>query len=52
MAALIGMKRSWFQNEARLPHYDLTPPRRAAAVSAGAREVTRRELVDFMRTRT
>lgn len=52
MADRIGMKRSWFQNESKLPHYDVTPSRRAAAVAAGAKEVTRRELVDFMRARS
>ena len=30
MAVQIGMKREWFQNKPRLPHYDLTPRRRRA----------------------
>ena len=38
MAAKIGLKREWFQDKGRFPHYDLTPNKRAAAVRAGARE--------------
>lgn len=49
-ATKIGMKRAWFQAEDRLPHYDLTPKRREHAVLLGAREVSRRELVEFMRS--
>jgi hypothetical protein len=48
-ASKLGMKRSWFQNDPRLPHYDLTPERRAHAVVLGAQEVTRRELAHFMK---
>ena len=38
LAARIGMKRSWFQAppKSSKPHYDLTPPRREAAIRAGA----------------
>lgn len=42
-AAKIGMKREWFQEHRLLPHYDLTPKRRAAAIAAGAVEVSARE---------
>lgn len=42
MADRIGMRRAWFQDHGRLPHYDLVPPRRAAAVAAGAIELDRR----------
>lgn len=35
MAAKIGLKREWFQ-DSRLPHYDLTPARRSAALRHGA----------------
>ena len=41
-AAKIGMKRAWFQPHALLPHYDLTPFRRQAAINAGAIEITHR----------
>lgn len=48
-AKRIGMKREWFQNDSRLPHYDLTVNRRALAVKLGAIEVDRRQFVDKMR---
>jgi hypothetical protein len=38
MADKIGMKRSWFQNKTRLPHYDLTVSKRRLAVKHGAIE--------------
>ena len=47
----IGMKIEWFQDHSKLPHYDLTAARRARAIKMGAQEVTRRELVLFMRNR-
>lgn len=42
-AARIGLKRAWFQDHASLPHYDLTPAKRALAVRLGAVEVKARE---------
>lgn len=36
LAARIGMRRDWFQDHSRAPHYDLTPARRVRALSAGA----------------
>jgi hypothetical protein len=45
VARQIGMHRSWFQDHSWLPHYDLVPPRRAAAVVAGAVELDRRAAV-------
>jgi hypothetical protein len=48
-AARLGMKRAWFQDDRRLPHYDLTPARRQEAVRLGAMEMTRRETGEFMR---
>ena len=41
-AAKLGLKRAWFQDDPRLPHYDLSPGRRRAAVALGAFEVDRR----------
>jgi hypothetical protein len=35
-AATLGMRRSWFQEHALAPHYDLTAPRRAKALKLGA----------------
>ncbi|MCX7934071.1 MAG: DUF4031 domain-containing protein [Planctomycetota bacterium] len=45
MAARIGLRREWFQNRAGFPHYDLLPPRRAAALRLGAVE---RSLADWL----
>lgn len=47
-AASIGMKRQWFQTGS-IPHYDLTGPKRQAAVSAGAIELDRRQIVYWIR---
>ena len=35
-AAKIGMRRSWFQDRPRFPHYDLTMRRRDVALQSGA----------------
>jgi hypothetical protein len=43
MAAKIGMRRAWFQDHPSLPHYDLTPKRREAALAAGAVFIPGRE---------
>lgn len=43
-AKRIGLKRSWFQNKLRLPHYDLRPSMRERAIQAGAIEVSGVEL--------
>jgi hypothetical protein len=51
MALSIGMKRAWFQDKEKLPHYDLVPSRRKQAVNAGAIEHTREQMVQFMRSR-
>lgn len=51
LAARIGMKRAWFQDHRLAPHYDLTPNRRAAAVTAGAIEVDRHQAVMIWRAR-
>lgn len=47
LASTIGLKRSYFQNHAFYPHYDLTPSKRRLAISKGAVEISnleRREL--------
>lgn len=50
LAARIGMKRSWFQGKpGKMPHYDLVPTRRAAALRAGATEASREKLVECIR---
>jgi hypothetical protein len=48
LAEKIGMKRRWHQ-ATRIPHYDLTPLRRNAAIAAGALEVDRRQAVKIWR---
>jgi hypothetical protein len=45
MAAQIGLPRSGFQNKPRLPHYDLDPAARLAALQHGAQAVSSREMV-------
>lgn len=47
-AKRLALKRSWFQHHLRVPHYDLTPARRARAVLLGASETTAR---DWLRRR-
>jgi hypothetical protein len=51
MAARIGLKRQWYQSpdKASFPHYDLSLSRRAFALSAGAKELTRQELSAYMK---
>ncbi len=44
-AARLGMPRRAFQDHRLVPHYDLTPEKRALAVQLGAREITSSELV-------
>lgn len=46
-AAVLGLKREWFQNK-RIPHYDLTPNKRRLAVKLGA-EVDAEKLVKLLR---
>lgn len=50
-AERIGMKRAWFQQSRVSPHYDLTPSRRALAVSLGAIQLGRREACTVWRAR-
>jgi hypothetical protein len=49
MAESIGLKREWFQNHGRTPHYDVCQAKRKQAVNCGAIEVGRRDLVALMR---
>jgi hypothetical protein len=43
MAKKIGLKKSWFQNHEKLPHYDLTPRRRLLAIYNGAEQRSLKE---------
>lgn len=41
----MGLKHSWYQDNGRHPHYDLTTPAaKLRAIGFGAKPVTRREL--------
>lgn len=43
-AAAIGLKRNWFQDHPKVPHYDLRPGKRSMALTQGATPVTSKEL--------
>lgn len=45
MAAAIGIKREWFQNDPWHPHYDISKGKKALALQMGAMEVNDRELI-------
>ena len=49
-AEKLGMKRSWFQ-KGRTNHYDLMEARRDLAVQLGAKELTRRELGEWIKAK-
>lgn len=51
LAKSIGLKREWFQNVSRFPHYDLIRKKRALAVSNGAQEVDTHFVFNFVRER-
>lgn len=49
MADRLGLQRAWLQKAGTyLEHYDVSTSKRAAAVRAGAVQVSRRELVRMM----
>jgi hypothetical protein len=49
-AARIGLRRAWFQNKpGKMPHYDLNPARRKAALAEGAIELDRQSAVMVIR---
>ena len=52
MADLIGIDRKHYQgfDKASCPHFDVCKSKRALAVEYGAAEVSRRELVEIMKT--
>lgn len=50
MADKIGVARKWFQGDASSPHYDICKAKRELAVTFGAKEVGRRELVEVIRS--
>lgn len=49
-ARRLGLKRAWFQvSKGGMPHYDLNPARRAAAVALGALELDGHQMVAEIR---
>lgn len=51
LAERIGLKRAWFQAHRSVPHYDLTPNKRMAALRAGAVATSPQEFVRLCRRR-
>ena len=49
MAQRIGIRRKWFQDRGRYPHYDICKSKRALAVQYGAVEVGWREFIQHCR---
>lgn len=49
MADSIGMKRKWFQNKLRFPHYDICKAKKSLAIRYGALEIPQKEFVKIMR---
>ena len=51
-AALLGLRRAWFQNAGNHRwHYDITAPKRARALRLGAVEFTRAQMGHYMLAR-
>lgn len=51
-ASRLGLERRWFQNDSRLPHYDLTAGIRWKAIACGAVEIATKQLIERMRKDT
>ncbi|SDH32500.1 DUF4031 domain-containing protein [Microbacterium sp. 77mftsu3.1] len=52
LAARIGLRPSWIQHAGTWKeHYDVTEPRRVAAIAAGAQAMGRSEMVRWMAAR-
>ena len=49
MADKIGLKRSWFQSESSIPHYDLCQSKRAIAIDLGAQIISNRQLAGMIK---
>jgi hypothetical protein len=47
-AARLGLKRAWYQDSNRLPHYDLTAGKRVLAVCMGAAEANDQKVESLM----
>lgn len=45
MAEAIGIKRKWFQDHEKHPHYDISKGKKQIAILMGAEEVSDKELI-------
>lgn len=45
MADKIGIKRKWFQNHKKYPHYDICLAKKKLAIKYEAEEISTRELI-------
>jgi len=50
MADRIGLRRRWFQDRGRYPHYDVSMCKRALAVHYGAVETTTKALLAVLKS--
>lgn len=48
-AQSIGLKRSWFQTNTTIDHYDLTAGKRVQATNAGARQLSNTQMAKKIR---
>ncbi|MCB1177837.1 MAG: DUF4031 domain-containing protein [Leptospiraceae bacterium] len=48
-AKLIGLSRRWFHNKPYRPHYDVRDGMITKALNAGAKRVSRKELLMFLK---
>lgn len=48
-AISIGLRRSWYQTNSIMPHYDLTPNKRVLALKKGAVELDRNDTANIIR---
>lgn len=49
LAQAIGLKRAWFQDDFRLPHYDVTESKREQALKLGAKGVPISVTAEFIK---
>ena len=50
-ARQLGLKREWFQNKKKFPHYDITENKRTEAIQLGARIISRDEFITFLKNK-
>ena len=47
----LGLKKSWFQNKPKRPHYDAHKTKRDKAIDLGAKEITTMEQIIILRSK-